>query len=126
MSADSTEPIKLLTAARNLWRKHRFLFLAFIVALAVTVFFAARLLMATLYWADPAHYDQPVEGWMTPRYVAHSYNLPPEVVREVLELKTVDGKPRTLTEIAESSDLTLEEIQRRIDNAARSHQGGRQ
>jgi len=63
---------------------------------------------------------------MTPRYVAHSYDLPPEVVREVLELKTVDGKPRTLTEIAESSDLTLEEIQRRIDNAARSHQGGRQ
>lgn len=126
MPPDSAGPIKLLTAARNLWRKHRFLFPAFITALVVTLFFAARLLMATLYWTDPDHHKQPLEGWMTPRYVAHSYSLEPEAVREVLELKAVEGEPRTLAEIAENSDLTLEEIQRRIDEAAHSHPGGRQ
>lgn len=116
----------MLTAARNLWRKHRFLFLAFITALVVTAFFAARLLVFSLYWSDPAHHDQPVEGWMTPRYVAHSYQLPSEVVRDVLELDAVDGEPRTLAEITETSDLTLEEIQRRIDETVRSRQGSGQ
>lgn len=113
----------MLTAARNLWRKHRFLFIAFITALVVTAFFAARLVLFSLYWAEPAHQDQPVEGWMTPRYVALSYDLPPGVVRDALELEPVDGERRTLEEIAESSSLTLEEIQRRIDEAVRSRKG---
>ena len=115
-----------LTAVRNLWRKHRFLFVAFIMALAVTAFFAARLVAFSLYWSDPAHQDQPLEGWMTPRYVALSYDLPPGRVREVLELKAVDGERRTLEEITETSELTLEEIQRRIDEAVRLHEGERQ
>lgn len=115
----------MLTAARTLWRKHRLLFPAFVVALLVTAFFAVRLLVFTVYWADPAHRGQPLEGWMTPRYVAHSYHLSPEVVRDVLDLDPGDGKRRTLAEIAEASDLTLEEIQRRIDEAARIHEGSR-
>lgn len=113
----------MLTAARNLWRKHRFLFVAFIMALAVTAFFAVRLVTFSLYWSDPAHQDQPLEGWMTPRYVALSYDLPPGTVREALELEAVDGERRTLEEIVETSDLTLEEMQRRIDQAVRSHEG---
>ena len=116
----------MLTAARNLWRKHRFLVIAFITALVVTAFFAARLVVFSLYWAEPARQDQPVEGWMTPRYVALSYDLPPGVVREVLELEAVDGERRTLEEIAEDSGLTLEEIQQRVDEAVRSHEGDRE
>ena len=112
------------TAVRTLWRRHRFLFLAFVAAVVVTVFFAGRLLFFSVYWADPAHRGQPVEGWMTSRYVAHSYDLSHEVIREVLELEAGDGRRRTLSEIVESSDLTLEEIQRRIDEAARAHEGG--
>ena len=112
------------TAIRTLWRRHRFLFMAFVAAVAVTVFFAGRLLFFTVYWADPAHRGQPLEGWMTPRYVAHSYNLPHDVVREVLELDAEEGKRRTLADIADASDLTLEEMQRRIDETARVHGGG--
>ncbi len=114
----------MLGAARTLWRRHRFLFAAFIVAIAVTVFFAARLLFFTVYWSDPAHRGQPLEGWMTPRFVAHSYDLSPEIVRDVLELDAVDGERRTLAEITETSGLTLGEIQRRIDAVARAHEGG--
>lgn len=114
----------MVTAARTLWRRHRLLVLAFIAALLVTAFFAVRLLAFTVYWADPAHRAQPVEGWMTPRYVAHSYNLSHDVVRDVLDLDAGDGKRRTLAEITKTSDLTLEEIQRRIDEAARVQRGG--
>lgn len=114
----------MLTAVRTLWRKHRFLFLAFVAALIVTLFFAGRLLLFTVYWADPDHRDQHLEGWMTPGYVAHSYDLSPEVVREVLELDAGGGKRRTLAEIAKASGMTLEEIQRRIDAVARADEGG--
>jgi hypothetical protein len=99
------------------------LFTAFVLALAVTVFFSARLLLSSLYWADPEHRHRPVEGWMTPRYVAHSYDLPPEIVRSALGLEPGEGRQRTLAEIAEESGLTLEEIQRRIDTAADARQG---
>lgn len=112
------------TAARTLWRKHRLLFLAFVAAIAVTVFFAVRLLFFSVYWADPAHRGQRLEEWMTPGFVAHSYDLPPEVVREVLELDAGEGKRRTLAEVMETSDLTLEEIQQRIDAAVRAREGG--
>lgn len=113
----------MLSAARLLWREHRSLFLAFSTALAVTVFFAARMVFFTIYWADPAHHDQPLEGWMTPRYVAHSYDLPPELVREALELEPEIGKRRTLAEIARESNLTLDEIALRITKAAEAHHG---
>ena len=116
----------LATAVRNLWRKQRPLFLAFVAALVVTVFFGARLLVFSLYWPDPDHHEPPVKGWMTPRYVAHSYDLPPATVREALELKALDGERRTLAEITKTSSLTLEEIQRRVDEAVRSHEGGGQ
>ncbi|MGM0451009.1 MAG: hypothetical protein ACQERE_09285, partial [Pseudomonadota bacterium] len=72
------------------------------------------------------HHEQPVEGWMTPRYVALSYDLPPGVVRDALELEGVDAERRTLEEIMETSELTLREIQRRIDDAVRSHEGAGQ
>mgnify|MGYP006440837923 CR=1 FL=1 len=110
----------LLNLASSLWRRHRFLFLAFITALVVTLFFAARLLVATVYWADPDHHDQPLEGWMTPRYVAHSYDLPSGMVHDILGLETTDGERRTLAEIVKTSDLTIEEIQQRVDEARRS------
>jgi hypothetical protein len=114
----------MLTAARALWRRHRLLFLAFVVAIAVTVFFAVRLLLFTVYWVDPDHRRQSLEDWMTPRYVAHAYDLSLEEVREVLELEPGDGKRRTLAEIVETSELTLAEIQRRIDEAARVEGAG--
>ncbi len=114
----------MLNTARTLWRRHRFLFVAFLAALVVTVFFAARLLVFTVYWADPDHRGQPLEGWMTPGYVAHSYDLSSEVVRDALELDPGDGERRTLAEIATASGWTLKEIQRRIDEAARADGSG--
>jgi len=116
----------LLNSAHNLWRRHRLLVPAFITALVVALLFAVRLLLFTLYWTDAAPQKQPVEGWMTPRYVAHSYDLPPGVVLEILELETLDSEQRTLEEIAATSDLTLEAIQRRVNEATPSHEDGTQ
>lgn len=115
--------MSLSTTARNLWYKHRVVTVAFVAALVVTVFFAGRLVLFSVYWADPAHRHQPIEGWMTPRYVAHSYDLPPEVVRDALELGPGQRRRQTLEQIAEERGITLKEVQRRIDAAANADHG---
>lgn len=99
----------------QLWSRHRLLLGAFVVALAVTLFLAGRAVMFSLYWADPAHSDESIAGWMTPRYIAHSWDVPPEVIGDALGLRP-EGNPRRLTvgEIAEGQGVPLSEITDRI------------
>lgn len=104
---------------KHLWANHRVLLLAFIVALAVSGTFAVRTISATIYWMDPAHQDQQLAGWMTPRYVASSYQLPPEVLDEALFIVRGETPRRiSLDALAAENNLTLGELQARIDAAA--------
>lgn len=89
-----------MTALARLWRTHRIALLAFVAALAVTLFFAARLVFFTVYWTDPAHRDRHPEGWMTPGYLAKSWHVPREALGEALSLPPAEGRPPTLAEIA--------------------------
>ncbi|SEW05592.1 hypothetical protein SAMN04488515_0844 [Cognatiyoonia koreensis] len=109
----------MIDRIKRLWAHHRLLLLGFCVALAALGFFGVRTLSATLYWMDPAHQDQPIAGWMTPRYVARSYQLPPEVLGDALFLVKGDGPRRvSLDVIAAENNLTLDALQTRIDEAA--------
>lgn len=109
----------MIGALERLWQQNRMLLLAFVLACALTLFFGVRMVLTTIYWGDPAHRDQPVEGWMTPRYVAHSWQVPPEVVLDALGLedKRRSGKPPTLASIANERDEPLSEIERRVEDA---------
>ncbi|WP_347313328.1 hypothetical protein [Defluviimonas sp. SAOS-178_SWC] len=89
-----------MTVVTRLWHGHRAVFLAFLAAAAVTLFFAARLLFFALYWSDPAHRDQHPAGWMTPGYVARSWNVPRDDLAAVLGIAPSPGRPSTLAEIA--------------------------
>ena len=62
-------------AIGRLWREHRALFVAFSLALVLTLFFALRMVVHAVYWSNPAHLNRPLEPWMTPRYIARSYDL---------------------------------------------------
>lgn len=75
--------MKRLAAA---WRRHPLLTTLFGLAVALTLFFAVRAIAFLIYWSDPAQRDQRIEGWMTPRYVALSWQAPPEVIRDALAL----------------------------------------
>ena len=104
---------------RHLWRHHRALLVTFIGVIFVIGFFAVRTTVATIYWMDPAHQDQPLAPWMTPRYVAKSYKLPPEVLGPALSLE--QGAPPlriSLEKIADTMGVTMDELQQRIDAAA--------
>lgn len=103
---------------KRLWQTHRLAAIAFVVALSALGYFAVKTISSTIYWMDPAHQDQTLAGWMTPRYVAQSYKLPPEVLNRALFL--ADGPPRrrSIDTIAAENGLTLEQLQVRIDAAA--------
>lgn len=102
----------------HLWSRHRWLFLGFALALAATVFFAARTVMFALYWTDPAHRDEAIEGWMTPRYVAMSWQIPPEIVADAVGLDR-DGSARrtTLADIAAARGVPVEALAAEIEVA---------
>lgn len=103
---------------RHFWAHHRLAVMAFVVALLAVGWFGFQTVRHALYWHDPAHQDQPLAGWMTPRYVVESYQIPPEVLAPALFLNP-DEKPRRLSldTIADQNDVTLTELQSRIDAA---------
>lgn len=106
---------------RRLWRENRLVFIGFVLAAALTLFFATRLTLNWIYWNDPAHRDQEIAGWMTPRYVAHSWRIPPEVLAGTLGLEPGPGRPPTLSEIAAARGTTVEALAAAIEAAAERH-----
>ncbi len=111
---------------KQLWQSHRIAVLAFGLAVAVLGYFAVNTVSSTLYWMNPAHQDQPLAGWMTPRYVAQSYKLPPEVLGEALFLVKGDKiRRQSLDTIAAQNSLTLDDLQIRITDAAEAWRDAR-
>jgi hypothetical protein len=100
----------------HLWREHRLLLVATLVALAVTLFFAARLAVFALYWSE--HRDEAIAGWMTPRYIAHSWVGPPTVFGEALGVEPVQsGRPPTLERLAAERGVPVAELETAVEAA---------
>lgn len=90
--------------------------MAFVMALAVVLFFGVRLLAFFIYWADPAHRDQEIAGWMTPGYVHNSWDVPRDVIMGVLG-GPFEGKRRRLSDIAAEQGQDVEVLIRDIERA---------
>jgi hypothetical protein len=105
-------------ALRYLWMHHRWGVIGFGAALILALLFAVRLTVFTLYWADPAHRNQPIAGWMTPGYVARSYDVDPAVIRAALPI--TPAARSTLADIAERSSIPLPVLLTHIDDAIRA------
>lgn len=100
----------IVTPIKHLWSHHKYLFMGLCLAIAVFVFFTVRLIVFAIYWADPAHRFQPLEGWMTPSYISRSYQIPPEDVGPLLGLDKSKYKGMTLGKIAQSRGMTVDTL----------------
>jgi hypothetical protein len=60
---------------KRLWRQNRWLTIAFALTLTLALVFIIRAGVFFVYWQQ--HQDEPIEGWMTVRYVARSYRVDP-------------------------------------------------
>ncbi len=103
---------------KDLWQYNRRALLAFVAMLCLAGFFGAKSVSQFIYWSDPKHQDQPLAGWMTPRYVGQSYSIPPEVVQKAFGL-TRDGPPRriSLDTLADELGISIQDMQAIIDTA---------
>ena len=102
----------------HLLRRHPWTTAALGVALCALAFFAWQLVDGTRRAARPP--EPALEAWMSPRFVARSWNLPRETIEELMEIEPDAGRetrPRTLADVLERTGLTLEELQRRVELA---------
>lgn len=93
-------------------------------ALAAILFFGIRLGADWLYWNDPAHRDQNISGWMTPRYVAMSWDVPRPVMIEILDLQPREGRPMNLRDLAEERGMTLAELVETLESGIQAFRAG--
>jgi hypothetical protein len=93
--------------------------LALVVAAGLTVLFLVRAVFFATIWyeSDPA--SHPVEPWMTPRYIARSYNLPPAQVAEALGILRGESPRKPLAEIAEEQGVAVETLISAVETVLR-------
>ena len=108
------------------FKAHPVLTPAFLLAAALTVLFTIRTIAFTIYWANPAHSDQALEAWMTPRYLAYSWDLPPEEIAAVLGVELGSSRRESLGDIAARNGMSLAEIEARIRAAATTWRAGQE
>ncbi|MFD2175359.1 hypothetical protein [Rhodobacter lacus] len=108
-----------MKALRRLWREQRLPLIGFVLAATLAAFFGGRIIVRTIYWANPEHHRQMPEGWMTPGYIARSWRLKIEDVDAVLGIENgpelVGSGPPTLERIARALDVPLSDLIDRLE-----------
>jgi hypothetical protein len=95
---------------------HQWLLLAtFLAALLVTGLFGVRTVRRAVYWHN--HRDEPIRAWMSVRYVAHSYRVPPHVLYEAVGLPPGPPDRRPLREIARAQNRPVEVLISELQDA---------
>jgi hypothetical protein len=84
------------------------LVLAFALAALGTGLFATRAVRRAIYWQT--HRDEPIKPWMSVRYVARSYRVPPHVLYQAIGLEPQPRDRRPLREIAREQNRSVEEL----------------
>ena len=107
----------------RLWREHRLLVLGFVLLLALSIFFAVGAIRQARDF-DVAQ-EQPIAPWMTPRYVARSWDVPRETMMEILGLEAGNPRRRTLADIAAEQGVTVEDYIARIEAGIAAFRAGR-
>lgn len=90
------------------WRENRVLLIAFVGVLSLVAVFAIGTFRHAREW-DGAR-DQPIQAWMTPRYIAHSWDLPREVMTDQLGFERTTDGPQPLTDIADERGVPVAEL----------------
>ena len=110
-----------------LWKRQRWPLLAFLGFFAALLWFGGHFVASFLYFQDPAHRNQTLEAWMTPRYVSLSYQVPPQQLFPVFGL--VPEGPRQkirLGEIAIRQGVSLDELETRVLAAKAAYEAERE
>lgn len=108
----------------TLWRRHPVLTLVFALAIVAAGFFGARALTfaVTLAWRA----EQPVAGWMTPRYIVRTYGLPREEVARILGVDDQSEARMPVDALSRQLGRPLPEVLAELEAAVTAHEAAGQ
>lgn len=104
-------------------RRNWLILAVLLLALGVALFFASRFFLNFLTFNDLRNTDADLQPWMTPRFVVVSYDLPRELVFDVLELDPEEDRGLRLRRVAERQGVSMEELTERVREAAEDYRG---
>lgn len=87
----------------------------FLLVIGFTGLHTVRAVRSAIYWSH--HRNEPLHGWMTVGYVAHSYRVPRHVLYQALGLPERQRDRRTLRRIAKEQNKSVDEIKAILQNA---------
>lgn len=108
----------------GLWQRRRFMLIAFVAASVLAAFFLVRAIGFWLYFAD--HRDEPIESWMTIRYIANSWRTDPRLVRDAVGLSKDGPDRRPLERIAAERGESVDQLAARILSAIEAEREARE
>lgn len=95
----------------RIWRAAPVATVILALALSASAIFATR---ATVFWLTrppAAERFLPVAPWMTPRYVARSWHVPPKLVAEAIQAPMPPPKgPMSLSQIAQMRGVPVDQV----------------
>jgi hypothetical protein len=89
-------------------RARGLLALAFLIALGFTAVHSVRVWREAAFWR--AHRDEPIAGWMTVGFVAHSHHVPPHLLQIALGLAPHPPDHRPISAIARAQGRSEAEV----------------
>jgi hypothetical protein len=102
----------------------RWLLVGLVAAVALALLFGLRAVLFMQDWSGEP--DQDIEGWMTPRYLAMSWDVPPDVVATALGIaRDGSGRRLTLDEIAEARGVPVSQLAAEVEAAIAAFREGR-
>jgi hypothetical protein len=87
---------------------------ALVLAIGFTGLHAYRAIHAAIYWNS--NRDEPIQGWMTVGFVAHSYHVPPRILYQAIGLPPGRNR-RPLRVIAREQNRSLQVVKAQLQNA---------
>lgn len=96
---------------KRIWRAAPVATVILALALAAALFFSARMIAHAIYWNDPAHQEQVIAPWMTPGYVAQSWDVPRAVIADALDGFGVrQPRPMNFDRLADELGVPVEDL----------------
>lgn len=103
---------------RRLWQRHPLIAAGFGMAVLASLVFALRgAMFAAMLWMRA---EQPVEGWMTPRFIALAYGLPVYQVEQTLGLTDTDARGHSLDRLAREQGRPVADLMEPLNTAIRA------
>ena len=88
--------------------KRKVMLAGFAIAALLTTLFIARAVFFAFIWMDPERGMHPVEPWMTPRYIARTYDIPRQDMQRILELGPNETPRQPLESLADARGVPVQ------------------